>query len=102
MPYMYIIKCSDGTYYTGSTRHLKKRIEEHNAGEGANYTRCRLPVELVHSEYFDSIKTAFDRENQVKRWSRKKKEALIFNNKEKLHELAECKNKSHSKYAGLK
>jgi putative endonuclease len=99
MPYMYILKCSDGTYYTGSAWSLKKRIKQHNAGEGANYTHCRLPVELVYREYFDSIKSVFEREKQVQGWSRKKKEALIKGDNEKLHMLAECKNTSHSRNA---
>jgi putative endonuclease len=98
---MYLLKCSDGTYYTGSTWSIEARVEEHNTGEGANYTRCRLPVELVYQEYFDSIKAAFEREKQVKKWSRKKKQALITDNQQMLHDLSECRNESHSKNARL-
>jgi len=53
MPYMYILECSDGTYYTGSTWNLEKRLNDHNEGAGANYTSYRLPVRLVFYEEFD-------------------------------------------------
>ena len=101
MPYMYILKCSDGTYYTGSTWRIETRLARHNEGKGANYTKCRLPVELVYKEYSGSIIKAFQREKQVQKWSRKKKEALIAENMQKLHELAECRNESHSRNAGI-
>ena len=75
--YMYILKCSDKSYYVGSTDNLTLRVEEHNAGEGCTYTKERLPVQLVYHEECFNIKDAFIREQQVKGWSRKKKEALI-------------------------
>lgn len=78
---MYILKCSDDSYYTGSTKNLEKRIQEHNSGEGANHTKKRLPVVLVYFEEFDRIDVAFEREKQVQKWSRAKKEALIKNTK---------------------
>jgi len=74
---MYILRCSDGTFYTGSTIDLDRRLEEHQAGLGANYTRNRRPLELVYFESFDRIDAAFYREKQVQSWSRKKKIALI-------------------------
>jgi len=74
---MYILKCVDGSYYTGSTWHLEQRIEEHNSGIGANYTSKRLPVELVYYEFYERVSDAFYREKQVQGWSRRKKEALI-------------------------
>lgn len=77
MAYMYILKCSNGTYYTGSTRNLRKRINEHQAGLGANYTRKHLPVELMYFEEYQSVKQAFEREKQIQGWSHTKKEALI-------------------------
>jgi predicted GIY-YIG superfamily endonuclease len=95
--YMYILKCSDDSYYTGSTRFLYKRLQQHQTGEGANHTRKNLPVELVYWEEYDRIDTAFYREKQVQGWSRKKKEALINGEFELLSELAECINSSHSK-----
>ena len=75
--FVYILQCSDGTYYTGSTTDLERRIQQHQAGEGAKYTKRRLPVKLIHSEEFDRIDAAFYREKQIQSWSRKKKEAFI-------------------------
>ena len=86
--FMYILECSDGSYYTGSTIDLENRIQQHQSGVGANYTRRRLPVKLVYSEEFDRIDVAFDREKQVQRWSHKKKRALIERKELDLSELA--------------
>jgi putative endonuclease len=86
--YMYILKCSNGAYYTGSTKDLGRRLEQHQSGEGANFTRKNLPVELVYYEEFQRIDEAFYREKQVQGWSRKKKEALINGEMEKLPELS--------------
>jgi len=96
--YMYILLCSDGTYYTGSTKNLERRLEEHQNGEGANHTKKRLPVELIYVEEFARIDYAFYREKQVQGWSRDKKEALIKSDTNLLHKLAECKNESHYKF----
>ena len=76
--YIYILKCFDDTYYTGSTIDLEKRIEQHQNGLGANYTKKRLPINLVYLEENDRIDLAFNREKQIQGWSRKKKEALIL------------------------
>ena len=86
--YMYILECVDGTYYTGSTKNLELRLQQHQNGEGANYTRKRLPVKLVYIEEFDRIDKAFFREKQVQGWSRRKKEALINGEHDKLPELS--------------
>lgn len=86
--YMYILECSDGSYYTGSTKDLKRRLEQHQKGEGANHTKDRLPVKLVYYEKFNRIDFAFRREKQVQNWSRKKKQALIYGFKKYLPELA--------------
>ena len=86
--YMYILECSNGTFYTGSTKDLAKRIEEHENGLGANYTKKHLPVKLVYYEEFDRIDEAFYREKQVQGWSRKKKEALICGEFSSLPKLA--------------
>jgi putative endonuclease len=86
--YMYILKCSDGSYYTGSTNDLERRLWQHQNGEGALYTKNRLPVELVYYEEYERIDYAFYREKQVKDWSRKKKEALIEGKLEELPKLA--------------
>ena len=76
--YVYIVRCSDGKYYVGSTRGaLERRIAEHNAGTYAGFTALRRPVELVYSELFDRITDAITAERQLKGWSRAKKEALM-------------------------
>ena len=93
--YMYILECSDGTYYTGSTSDLDKRLWEHKDQLGANYTKNRLPVYLVYFEEYSRIDEAFYREKQVQKWSHAKKKALIVGNSERLHELAECCNETH-------
>ena len=87
----YILKCSDGSYYTGSTNNLESRLEQHNKGEGANYTKNRLPVKLIYSEEYSRIDKAFYREKQIQGWSRKKKEALIRGDYKRLVELSRKK-----------
>lgn len=94
---MYILQCADGSYYTGSTRNLLRRIREHETGEGSKYTKKRLPVKLVYVEEFNRIDHAFYREKQVQNWGRKKKEALIKDSFEELHLLSKCINKSYFK-----
>ena len=76
--YVYILRCCDGSYYTGSTRtSLERRLAEHNSGALGGYTARRRPVELVFSEYFDHITDAISAERQIKGWSRAKKQGLI-------------------------
>ena len=86
--YMYILLCADGSYYTGSTTELDIRVLQHQNGEGCNYTRERLPVKLVYFEEYARIDEVFLREKQVQKWSRKKKEALINGQFERLRELS--------------
>jgi putative endonuclease len=88
---MYILKCANNTYYTGSTKDLERRVEQHQTGFGANYTKKHLPVELVYFEKFDRIDFAFIREKQVQNWSRKKKEALIKGELELLKKFSSSK-----------
>lgn len=97
MGYLYILKCNDGSYYTGSSINLDKRINQHKDGEGAQYTKTRLPVELVYFEEYQNISEVFHIEKQIQGWSRKKKEALIAENSRELHNLSKCKNKSSHK-----
>lgn len=92
------MECSDGSYYTGSTIDLEKRINNHQEGRGANHTKKRLPVKLVYVEEYLQIASAFYREKQIQRWSRSKKESLINGTLDDLHNLAECKNGTHYKY----
>ena len=77
MNYTYILRCRDGTLYTGWTNDLEKRLAAHNAGEGAKYTRSRRPVELVYHECFETKAQAMRREAAIKRLTREEKLALI-------------------------
>ena len=102
MAYMYILECADGSYYTGSTKDLERRLWQHQQGEGANHTAKRLPVKLVFCEYYERVADAFEREKQVQGWSRKKKKAVIGGDTNLLHKLAECQNETHySRLAGF-
>ncbi|MBQ9832714.1 MAG: GIY-YIG nuclease family protein [Clostridia bacterium] len=80
--YTYILKCADGTLYTGYTDDLDKRLTVHNSGKGAKYTRSRLPVVLVYSESHESKSDALKRELAIKSMSRKEKLELIGKEKE--------------------
>ncbi len=82
--YTYILKCSDGSYYVGSTGDLSRQLARHNAGRGPKWTACRLPVKLLYSETHESETEAVRRERQIKKWTRAKKEALITGDKESL------------------
>jgi putative endonuclease len=77
MHFVYIVRCGDGTLYTGYARDPKEREQVHNAGRGAKYTASRLPVSLAYFEEVDSMSAALKREHQVKQWTRARKEALI-------------------------
>ena len=81
MNYTYIVKCSDGSLYTGWTNNLEKRIKDHNAGRGAKYTKARHPVVLVYKEEFPTKQEAMKREWEIKRLSRKEKLSMIENSK---------------------
>ena len=86
--YVYILECSDKSYYTGVTSNLEKRINEHNYSMYDSYTSRRLPVRLIYSCRFTDINEAIRREKQIKGWSRSKKEALIRGDFESLVELS--------------
>ncbi|NQV25453.1 MAG: GIY-YIG nuclease family protein [Rhodopirellula sp.] len=75
--FFYLARCSDGSLYSGIAVDPAKRMAVHNAGKGARYTRSRLPVEMVYSEPLPDQSSALKREAAVRKWSRKKKEALI-------------------------
>ena len=75
--YTYILRCGDGSFYTGWTTDIDKRLEEHRNGKGAKYTRGRGPLTLVHLEVFDTKSEALKREAYIKRLSRAQKEELI-------------------------
>lgn len=98
--YVYILKCKDGTYYTGVTNNIKLRLQQHNSGiDDEAYTYSRRPVELVYYELFTNYKLAIDWETRLKKWSAKKKEALINSDWKKLAEEAICKNETTHKNA---
>ncbi|MGG8495254.1 GIY-YIG nuclease family protein [Tenacibaculum sp. TC6] len=90
--YVYILKCADNTYYTGVSSNLEKRIFEHTNGlKKGSYTYFRRPVNLVFYCEFTDINIAIDKEKQIKKWSKIKKEALINNDYEALPNLAKKK-----------
>jgi len=92
--YVYIFECSDGSYYVGSTTNLERRLAEHQAGlPEKSYTSSRLPVKLVWSAEFPAHDDAFQREHQIKGWSRAKKEALIRGDWDGLHEIVKQERK---------
>lgn len=91
-PTMYILKCANNKYYTGSTKNLERRLRQHQTGQGANFTKKHLPVELVYFETFPRIDWAFYRQKQIQGWSHSKKEAQINGDFEKLREFSRSKN----------
>jgi putative endonuclease len=88
--WLYIVKCSDGSFYTGTTRaDVATRVSQHNAGlHSDSYTFTRRPVNLVFAEHFSSILHAIAMERRVKGWSRRKKQAMIDGRWDELPELA--------------
>ena len=76
MHYTYMLKCKDGTYYTGYTNDLEKRVQAHNEGKGAKYTKGRGPVELIYFEEYEDKSIAMRREWEIKRLTRSQKEEL--------------------------
>lgn len=92
--YVYILRCSDGKYYVGSTRgSLERRIAQHNAGTFGGFTSNRRPVELIHCEEFDRIPDAIAAERRLKGWSRAKKEAYMRCDMDALATLASREKK---------
>lgn len=75
--FVYIVRCSDGSLYTGISNNVSKRVDRHNAGKGAKYTSTRRPVKLIRTESFVSENEARKRESQIKGWVKVKKENLI-------------------------
>lgn len=86
--YVYIVRCSNGSYYVGSTQDLQQRLKAHNDARAAQYTSIRRPVKLVYSETYDSAAAADRRERQLKKWSHAKKEALAAGDKEELKRIS--------------
>ena len=92
--FVYILECSDKSYYTGVTNNLEKRLAEHQSGTIHSYTSTRLPVRLIYSANFSDINEAIKFEKQLKGWSRKKKEALIKGDFDTLVLLSKSKTKN--------
>ncbi len=86
--FVYILQCSDGSYYVGSTRSIEHRMDQHTLGLGCEYTRHRLPVTLVFSQECESVQEAWGLERRLHGWSRAKKEALINGEFDRLPALA--------------
>ena len=81
--FMYVVECRDGSYYTGYTTDVKRRLVVHNSGKGAKYTRARLPVKLIYVEGFDSKEEVMSAEALLKRKKRSQKERFLSENQEK-------------------
>ena len=94
MPYVFILKCSDDSYYVGSTRNLNHRMWQHATGAGCKYTASRQPVTLLFAQEYDRMDEAYAREKQIQGWSRKKREALIGGRFDELPALSRRSNYS--------
>lgn len=86
--WVYIVECSDGSYYTGATTNIDQRNAQHNAGTFDGYTCSRRPLKLLWSQEFNDIRDAIEAERKLKKWTRAKKEALMRGDFEMLHELS--------------
>lgn len=89
--FIYILKCSDGSYYTGHTDNIESRISAHKLGQGCTYTKERLPIEVVFVQQFGSRYEALSAEQQIKGWNRRKKEALMRGDWSDLIRLAQIR-----------
>jgi len=94
MAFTYILHCADDTLYVGHTENLASREQAHNDGKGAKYTAARRPVRMVYAEEHPSVVSAIARERQLKRWTRRKKEALILGDREALRSVGRRSTKS--------
>jgi len=97
--YVYILKCSDDSYYTGITNNIEKRFDQHQQGYNKNsYTYKRRPLTLEFCQEFNDVLQAINFEKKIKGWTRAKKKALINNDWDMIQLLAECRNATHFKY----
>ena len=97
--FVYILQCADGSYYTGLTNNLELRLEQHNSGTNpASYTYRRRPVFLAFNQDFSDVNQVILFEKKIKKWSAKKKKALINGDFYLLQILAECRNETHHKF----
>ena len=98
MAFTYILRCADDTLYVGHTENLASREQTHNDGKGAKYTAARRPVRMVYAEEHHSAQSAIARERQLKRWSNKKKEALVVGDRRALKALGRRSTKSGAEF----
>ncbi|KAB8152669.1 GIY-YIG nuclease family protein [Kordia sp. TARA_039_SRF] len=97
--YVYILKCKDNLLYVGMTNNLERRVNEHTSGFNRNcFTFSRRPVELIFYQDFNDVAQAIYFEKKIKKWSQKKKLALVEGNYDRIQILAECRNATHFKY----
>ena len=92
--WVYLLRCADESYYVGHTDNLELRLAQHPAGDLGGYTKTRRPLRLVYSESFGTRDDAFAAERQLKGWSRKKKDALIAGDWDRLRSLAQRRSPS--------
>jgi predicted GIY-YIG superfamily endonuclease len=95
MHFVYMLRCRDGSYYVGSTQDVETRLRVHQSGKGPAFTAKRLPVELVYQEPFATLEEVVQREQQLKGWTRAKKEALVAGDKQKLQDLPTSRQTKH-------
>ncbi|MGV9827449.1 MULTISPECIES: GIY-YIG nuclease family protein [unclassified Gordonia (in: high G+C Gram-positive bacteria)] len=86
--YIYILECTDGSFYVGSTRDVARRVDQHNSGDRGRYTRTRRPVRLVYQHECETVAEAYAREKRVQGWSRAKRRALVAGDFDLLTELS--------------
>jgi len=97
--YVYILKCSNNSYYTGITNDLNRRLLEHKQGKNTHcYTYNLRPVKLVYHQEFNDVLQSIYFEKKIKKWTRAKKQALINNDFDMIQILSECRNSTHYKY----
>lgn len=97
--YVYILKCSDSSYYTGITNTISRRFEEHQKGKYRDcYTFKRRPLTIEFHQEFNDVLQAIYFEKKIKKWTRAKKKALIEGNFDRLQILSECRNATHFKF----
>ncbi len=89
--FVYILRCCDGSFYVGRSEDVEKRVAAHNDGRGAAWTARRRPVSLVYREPCATEAAAVNRERQIKRWTRAKKQALVEGNLSRLKELSKSR-----------
>jgi|KBSSwiS6_1023812.scaffolds.fasta_scaffold19765_2 putative endonuclease len=98
MAFIYILRCADDTLYVGHTENVASRERTHNDGKGAKYTAARRPVRMVYAEEHHSVESAIARERQLKRWTKKKKEALVLGDLRTLRAIGRRSTKSRAEF----